>query len=378
MNKKRIAILGSTGSVGKNTVEVIERYPDVFQVTAVTAHSHIEDLLEQAKRLKPEFVGLTGPADYHALQERLGDIRLGMGQEALLEACDTADLVVLAVVGIAGLPAFLYCLKKGIPVALANKESLVCGGRIARQLMEETGTPVLPVDSESYAIFQCLEGAKREDVASVYLTASGGPFRTSSLEEMKRATVKDALKHPNWDMGAKISIDSATMFNKGLEIMETRWLFDIPAERIHVVVHPESVVHSLVEFKDNSLLAQMGVSDMKLPIAGALAYPKKLNQSVRPLDLYELGSVHFEKPDLERFPCLALAYEAVRSENSLQIVLNAANEVAVAWFLAGAIGFLDIAKVLEKAMKKFGGYVISNENEIYEIDKEVRAFLHAQ
>lgn len=374
-NLKRVAVLGSTGSIGKKTLAALADMRDRFIVTAITAHENMTVLARQAWDFSPAFVGVTGACDIHSLREAMpqGTAVCG-GPRALLEACDYADIVVLSVVGIAGLPAFEYCLKKGIPVALANKEAMVCGGRLARDLMDATGTPVLPVDSELSAIFQCLEGNKKQDVKSIWLTASGGPFRTASLAEMQQATKAQALRHPNWNMGAKITIDCATMINKGLEIMETRWLFDIPADKIHVVVHPESIVHSMVEYVDNAVIAQMSVKDMRLAIVHALTYPDRVASGVERLDLFAVSALHFEQPDLLRFPGLALAYQAVKSDDSLQLVLNSANEVAVDLFLHDRIRFMDIAHIVELGMLRFSGRSVRSFEELYELDREVRGY----
>lgn len=378
MKRKKIAILGSTGSIGVNTLHVLRDMKEEYEVTALTAHSNAALLLEQAQEFRPAFLGLSGEnADRETLRENAPrGTRLAFGREALLEACSQADMIVLAVVGIAGLPAFEYCLRNRIAVAFATKEALVCGGRLARDLMDVTGTPVYPIDSELSAIFQCLRGNEMREVRQILLTASGGPFRRASLEEIQSATVEQALKHPNWSMGAKITIDCATMINKGLEVMETRWLFDIPAEKITVVVHPESIVHSMVEFSDHAIMAQLGSPDMKIPIAYALSYPRRLENDVQPLDIFAAGSLHFERPDFEKFPCLGLAYEAIKSDNYLQLVLNSANEVAVEAFLHKQIGFMDIARLIEQAMHHFGSLPIASFSDIYAADGEIRAYCH--
>jgi len=284
---KKIAIIGSTGSIGTNTLRVLRELDD-YEISALTAHTNKKLLAAQAKMYSPAFAALSGGCADDAESFPEG-IRFGYGSEALIEAAATADVIVLSVVGIAGLPVFEYCLKNGITVILANKEAMVCGGKVVRKLMDDTGTPVLPIDSELSAIFQCLAGHDKSEVKSLILTASGGPFLKKGRAFIEQATVEDALHHPNWRMGAKVTVDCATMLNKGLEIMETRWLFDIPCDKIRVVVHPESVIHSMVEFKDNSVLAQLASPDMKLPISYALTYPERRYKGSDRLNFFSLG-----------------------------------------------------------------------------------------
>ncbi len=374
MQRKKVALLGSTGSIGTKAIFALKELSNLYRISAITGHSNTALLSEQALELKPDFVGITGERRC----DMPADVTCAYGKESLIEACTHADIVLLAVVGIAGLPAFEYCLKNNIPVALATKEAMVCGGRLARDLMDKTQTPVLPIDSELSAIFQCLLGNRKKDVRSIWLTASGGPFRDTDYESMCRATPAQALKHPNWSMGAKISVDSATLMNKGLEIMETRWLFDIPAGKIKVVIHPESLVHSMVEYVDGSLISMMAVTDMQLAIHYAMSYPRRLPSSVHPLNLCEVGALHFREPDTARFPCLELAYEAVKSDGYLQLVLNSANEVAVDLFLKEKIAFMGIPRLVELAMNKFNAVKLSTFEEIYEVDREVRAYVLKQ
>ncbi len=371
-NRKKVAVLGATGSVGLNALSALSAKPDDFEITALSAHNNTRLLGELAEKYSPSYVAVTGEGQ--KLPELPDGVAAGIGGESVIEACERADVVLLSILGIAGLPAFEYCLKNHIPVALATKEAMVCGGRLARRLMDETKTPVYPVDSELSAIWQCLDGNEKKDVKRVYLTASGGPFRTSTIEQIKNATKKQALNHPNWSMGEKITVDCATMVNKGLEIMETRWLFDIPSEKIQVAVHPESVVHSMVEFCDGVIMAQLGEKDMRLPILHALSYPERLEYSGAELDIFA-SELHFEKPDTTRFPCLALAYEAVREDGGMQLVLNSANEVAVDMFLKDRISFWGIYDVLYRAMNKFAGVTPKSFHDIYETDAEVRRFL---
>lgn len=373
MTRKKIVILGSTGSIGKNTLDVLRGMQETYEVYGLAAHKSVRELLAQAAEFRPARLALTDAAASREAAEGFAGELLA-GPQALCDICEGADLVVLSVVGMAGLPPFVHCLRRGIPVALATKEAMVYGGRLARDLMDATGTPVLPLDSEISAIFQCLQGNKKAQVAEILLTASGGPFRTWPLERVRQATLAEALKHPNWSMGAKITIDSASMANKGLEIMETRWMFDIAPEKITVVVHPESIVHSAVRYLDGSVMAQMGATDMRLPIAYALQYPDRLPNCARALDLFAVGTLHFEQPDYEKFPCLRLAREAVTEGAAMQMVFNAANDAAVALFRRGAIGFWQIGEVIRAAMDSFRGTEVANFEEIYARDAEIRSF----
>jgi len=361
---KRLAVLGSTGSVGEQTLAVVEAFPDRFRAVALAAGRNVEKLAAQVERHRPELVSVADEAGARALRERLrGSVpRIAVGEEGLLAvATAPAELVVSALVGAVGLEPTLAAVRAGRDVALANKEVLVMAGALVVREVARRGVRLLPVDSEHSAIFQALAGQRHQDVDRLVLTASGGPFRTWPAERIERATVADALKHPNWSMGPKITVDSATLMNKGLEVIEARWLFDLPPDRVGIVVHPQSIVHSLVEFVDGSVLAQLGLPDMRVPIAVALAWPERLPLDLPRLDLARAGRLDFEAPDPERFPSLALPYAALRADEAAPAVLNAANEVAVAAFLAGAIPFPEIvatnAAVLDSHLARGAGPV---------------------
>jgi 1-deoxy-D-xylulose-5-phosphate reductoisomerase len=351
---KRLVVLGSTGSVGEQTLAVAESNPSRFQVVALAARKSAAKLADQVRRVRPQVVALEDPAAARELRERLGtfevDILTGPEGVAAAAACD-ADLCVAAIVGAAGLEPTLAALRAGHDLALANKEALVMAGALVLRELRASGAALLPVDSEHSAIFQSLAGAPRERVRRLILTASGGPFRTWTAERIARASVEEALRHPNWEMGPKITIDSASLMNKGLEVIEARWLFDVPPERIEVVVHPESIVHSAVEFVDSSVIAQLGLPDMRVPIAVALAHPERLELDLPRLDLTAVGHLHFETPDTKRFPCLALAYAAARADALAPAVLNAANEVAVEAFLSRRVAFPAIAASNEAVLE---------------------------
>ncbi len=371
--------MGVTGSVGQQAADVARAYPERIHVGCVSAHNDVRTLAGLANKLRAEYVAVTGAgADMELLKELLDyDAEILSGPEALTRACTAGnpDMVVLSVLGIAGLPAFEECLKHKIAVALANKESLVCGGKLVQRMIRETGTLVLPVDSEHSALFQCLNN--RFDVSEVqklWITASGGPFLHWSKDEIDHAPLERALKHPRWSMGQKITIDSASLANKGLEVMEAHFMYGMPAERIKVLVHPQSIVHSMVEWRDGSVTAQMGPVDMRMPIQKSLLFPEMLeNPCVKPLNFYEIGRLEFLEPDMERFPCLALAFEAIDTETTT--VYNSANEEAVASYLAGDIEFHRIYELIGDSMKKFGGYIPQTISEILELDKDVRAYV---
>ena len=353
---KRLAILGSTGSVGVQTLAVVKSDPAKFSAIALAAGRNIELVAEQVRQFRPELVSVGDAAGAKELRERLGSDAAGVeieyGKEGLLAvATSTSDLVVAALVGAVGLEPTLAAIDAGSDVALANKEVMVMAGALVNRAVAERGTQLLPVDSEHSAIFQCLSGQRAEDVSRLVLTCSGGPFRTWTAEQIADATIEEALKHPNWDMGAKITIDSSTLMNKGLEVIEARWLFDVPPERVDVVVHPESIIHSLVEYRDSSVIAQLGLPDMRVPIAVALAWPERLDLDYPRLDLAGAGALHFEEPDRKRFPCLDLAYDALRGPESAPAVLNAANEVSVAAFLNGLIAYPEIADTNERVLE---------------------------
>ncbi len=371
---KKIAVLGSTGSIGTQALDLCRRHPDRYQVTALTARGSREKLFAQVREFRPEMAGLTDGFDPSEIPEDLKFCRWMSGQEALKAAAAEvdADQVLVSIVGIAGLRSVLDALGAGRQVLLANKEALVTGGHLVTDLAARIGKPLLPVDSEHSAIFQCLQGAGDNPPEKILLTASGGPFRKWDRERIEKATPAEALQHPNWNMGAKITVDSASMFNKGLEIMEARWLFDLPEDRIEVVVHPESIVHSAVVFRDGAVLAQLGLPDMRVPIGYAMAYPERLETGVKPPDLFALGSLTFEKPDELKFPALRLAREALRAGGAACTVFNGANEEAVAAFLQGRIPFGEIARRVEKAMDQLSGLTANNLEEILEADRKAR------
>lgn len=353
---KKIALLGSTGSIGTQTLDVVRRYPKDFQVTALTAAKNISRLEEQIREFKPKLAVVFNEEKAFELRENTRDLDIEIlsGMDGLLAAAtqEAADIVLTAVVGMIGIRPTIAAIEAGKDIALANKETLVTAGHLIMPLAKEKGVKILPVDSEHSAIFQSLQGENKKQIHKILLTASGGPFRTKALEEMKHMQVEDALKHPNWVMGQKITIDSATMVNKGLEVMEAHWLFDVGLEQIQVVVHPESVIHSAVEFEDSAVIAQLGTPDMRLPIQYALFYPDRKPLGGEWLDLFKLGALHFEQPDFERFKGLKLAYEAMKIGGSMPTVFNAANERAVAKFLDRKIAFLDIPEIIGEAMNK--------------------------
>ncbi|WP_066683743.1 1-deoxy-D-xylulose-5-phosphate reductoisomerase [Christensenella intestinihominis] len=378
---RNITILGATGSVGQQAADVACAYPDRIHVGCVSAHKDIKTLAKTANKLEPEYVAVTGADADIGLLKALLDYEpvILSSPDALTEACTIGepDMVVLSVLGIAGLPAFEECLKHGITVALANKESLVCGGRLVQKMIRDTGTLVLPVDSEHSALFQCLNN--RFDVSEVqrlWITASGGPFLHWNKNEIDHAPLEKALKHPRWSMGQKITIDSASLANKGLEVMEAHFMYGMPAERIKVLVHPQSIIHSMVEWKDGSVTAQMGPVDMRMPIQKSLLFPEMLeNPCVKPLNFYEIGKLEFLEPDMERFPCLALAFEAIRTDTTA--VYNSANEEAVAGYLTGKIEFRRIYELIGDSMKRFHGVIPETISGILELDKDVRAYVDA-
>ncbi|CAN5412163.1 1-deoxy-D-xylulose-5-phosphate reductoisomerase [soil metagenome] len=350
---RRVSIIGSTGSVGQSTADLIARAPDSYRVEALVAGNSVEALAEQARRLKAKMAVVANPQRYRALKDALlgTSIEAAAGPEAVIEAASRpAEWVMAAVVGYAGLAPTLVAARRGAMVALANKEALVCAGRLLIDAITGSGGVLLPVDSEHNAIFQVFDPSQKAAVDRLILTASGGPFRNWSLADMAEATPEQALAHPNWDMGAKISIDSATMMNKGLELIEAHLLFGLPAEQIEIVVHPQSVIHSMVAYRDGSVLAQLGSPDMRVPIAHALGWPARIDGPAARLDFTNLAPLTFERPDSGRFPSLRLAREALTLGGFAPVVLNAANEVAVAAFLARRIGFLDIARIVENVI----------------------------
>ena len=372
---KKIAILGSTGSIGSQALDICRRHPDRYRVTALTARSSREKLFDQVREFRPEMAGLVEGLDPADVPEDLRFCHWMTGAEALKAAASEveADQVLVSIVGIAGLSGVMDALTAGRQVLLANKEALVTGGHLVTDLARRMGKPLLPVDSEHSAIFQCLQGAGGNEPEKLLLTASGGPFRTWEKERIEKATPAEALKHPNWNMGAKITVDSASMFNKGLEIMEARWLFDMTEDRIEVVVHPQSIVHSAVVYQDGAVLAQLGEPDMRVPIGYAMAYPERIETGVPAPDLFALGSLTFEKPDEEKFPALRLARECLRTGGAACTVFNGANEEAVAAFLREEIPFGEIAVRVERALDKLGGLPANCIEDIYRADQLARA-----
>ena len=378
---RSVTILGSTGSVGTNTVDLIERHPERFRIEALTARRNVALLAEQARRHRPGFVAIADGAAYGALKEALAgtNIGVGAGPAALVEAAGRpSDVVMAAVVGAAGLEPTLAAVARGAVVALANKEVLVCAGDLVMAERARAGASILPVDSEHSAIFQVFDFEAEDRVSRILLTASGGPFRTLDQAAMAGMTPAQAVAHPNWDMGAKISVDSATMMNKGLEVIEATHLFPVSEERIEVVVHPQSVVHSMVEYIDGSILAQLGTPDMRTPIAYALGWPERIEAPSARLDFAALGDLTFEAPDDVRFPALRLAREALRQGGSAPTVLNAANEVAVHGFLDRRIGFLDIARIVEETMTAVPPSPLTDLEAVCAVDAEARAAAEAR
>lgn len=351
---KRIAILGSTGSIGTQTLDVVREHADEYEAYALTAGHNAELLIAQAREFHPEVVVIADESRYETVREALADlpIKVWAGAEAIGDAASLpdVDVVVTAMVGFAGLRPTVAAIEAGKTIALANKETLVVAGELITALALKHRAPILPVDSEHSAIFQSLVGEDGNAIDKILLTASGGPFRTTPIEELAGVTAARALKHPNWEMGAKITIDSATMMNKGFEMIEAKWLFGVEPERIEVLVHPESIVHSAVQLADGGVKAQLGVPDMRLPIQYALSFPRRLSLSGERLDLTALGRLTFERPDFDKFDCLRIAYEAIEAGGNLPCVVNAANEVANAAFRHGAVGFLDIPRLIRRAM----------------------------
>lgn len=356
MNKKQIAILGSTGSIGTQTLDVVRNHPDRFEVYALSAHRSIELLIQQAREFHPEVVCIADETLYEPLRDALADlpIKVWAGAEAIADmvTMPTIDVVVAAMVGYAGLRPTIAAICAGKTIALANKETLVVAGDLICRLAQEHHTPILPVDSEHSAIFQSLVGEGDNEIEKILLTASGGPFRTFSLEQMRTVTAAQALRHPNWDMGAKITIDSASMMNKGFEVIEAKWLFGVPVDKIQVLVHPQSIVHSAVQFADGAVKAQLGTPDMHLPIQYALTYPERINTPSERLDLFQAKNLTFEAPDPERFPNLLLAYEATKRGGNMPCVLNAANEVVNLAFREGKCCFLQMSDIIAETLQR--------------------------
>jgi len=374
---RRVSILGSTGSVGTNTVDLLERNPDSYLVEALTANANTSLLADQARKLNARFVAVADPEHYQTLKDELSgcDIEIAAGPEAIVEAARRdSDILMASIVGAAGLKPTLEAVRRGAVVGLANKECLVTAGEIFVKEVTRHGANLIPVDSEHSAIYQVFDFENFERVDRIILTASGGPFRTFSTDEMESVTPTQALAHPNWDMGAKISIDSATMMNKGLELIEAFHLFPVSESMIEILVHPQSVIHSMVDYIDGSVLAQLGSPDMRTPIAYALAWPDRMSAPAPKLALEEVATLTFEKPDEDRFPALRLAREALRQGGSAPTLLNAANEIAVSRFLAGKIGFLDIARIVEATLERIESGPLTNLDDVAEADRCARDF----
>lgn len=354
--KRKLAILGSTGSIGTQALDVVDEHPDLFEVYAITGNNQVDLLINQARKFMPEVVVIANEQKYPELKEALEDlpIKVWAGDDAIeqLVQLEPIDMVLTAMVGYSGLRPTIAAVKAGKAIALANKETLVVAGELITALATENKVPIIPVDSEHSAIFQCLVGEWENPVEKILLTASGGPFRTFPIEDLKRVTKEDALKHPNWTMGAKITIDSASMMNKGFEMIEAKWLFGVTPEQIQIVVHPQSIIHSMVQFEDGAVMAQMGIPDMRLPISYAFSYPKRLPSKMPRLDFRQYASLTFEEPDMNRFRNLGFAFEAVRQGGNMPCILNAANEIVVAAFLQDKTGFLQMSDIIEQVMRK--------------------------
>lgn len=374
MKKKQIAILGSTGSIGTQALQVIEEHPELYEAYALTANNQVELLAAQARKFMPVAVVIANESKYLQLKELLSDlpIQVYAGADALCEIVEAKpiDVVLAAMVGYAGLRPTMNAIRAGKAIALANKETLVVAGELINSLASQYYTPILPVDSEHSAIFQCLE--PNNVLEKVILTASGGPFRQFTMEQLKHVTKEQALKHPNWEMGAKITIDSATMMNKGFEVIEAKWLFDVRPEQIEVVVHPQSVIHSMVQYEDGAVKAQLGMPDMRLPILYAFSYPQRIKTSFDRLDFSIIKELTFEEPDMKRFRCLAFAYEALRQGGNMACIVNAANEVVVSAFLHDRISFLRMSDVIEKAMQKVAFIQTPTYDDYVATDAEAR------
>jgi len=373
---KSVSILGSTGSVGCNTLDLISRSPEDYNVVALTANRNVEKLAEQALEFGAEYAVIADESQYGALKQALAgsDVKVAAGAQALNEAAsEPADWVMASIVGAAGLRPTLSAIRRGATVALANKECLVCAGNLMMQEVEKHQARLLPVDSEHNAIFQVLEFDQPDKIDHITLTASGGPFLYSSLEDMKKMTPAQAVAHPNWDMGAKISVDSATMMNKGLELIEAYHLFPVKEEQLKIIVHPQSVIHSMVSYVDGSVLAQLGSADMRIPIAHTLAWPQRMASPAKPLDLAQIGRLEFIEPDVTLFPALKLAREALQSGGSAPTILNAANEVAVYAFLEGKTGFLNIANIVDETMRRSDVQKLTCLEMVHAVDQQARA-----
>ena len=377
--KRRIAILGSTGSIGRQALDVVRQHKDLFEVELLTANNSSALLIEQAMEFRPGSVVICNEAKYQEVADALqpNDIKVFTGMDSVcsLVGAEDIDIVLTALVGFSGLRPTISAIKAGKIIALANKETLVAGGSVVMDLARKYNSPILPVDSEHSAIFQCLLGATGNPISRIHLTASGGPFRTWDRDRIAAATKNEALKHPQWTMGAKITIDSATMMNKGFEMIEARWLFDTAPDKINIVVHPQSIIHSMVEFADGAVIAQLGNPDMREPIQFALSFPERLTLNNKKLDFASLQGLTFEEPDMEKFPCLSLAFEAIRKGGNVPCAMNAANEAAVAHFLAGEIPFLRIGKLVAASVAHFPFMQLNCYEDVMRADAQARAFV---
>lgn len=376
MYKKRVAVIGSTGSIGKQTLEVISHHKERFSVEVLAANTQADLLIEQALIFDPNVVVIADKNKYSKVRDALSstDIKVFAGSESIEDVVqmDTIDMVMMAIVGFAGLRPTLSAIQAQKPIALSNKETLVVAGELVTRLAADNNVPILPVDSEHSAIFQCLAGEFYNPIEKIILTASGGPFLGKTKDELNNITPKQALNHPNWVMGNKVTIDSATLMNKGLEVIEAKWLFDLSVDKIEAVIHPQSVIHSMVEFEDGSVKAQMGLADMRLPIQYALTYPERFKTNFPKFNILDFPNLSFLKPDMETFPCLSLAYQAIQKGGNMPTIMNAANEIAVEAFLRGGIGFLEIPEIIANAMSKYNFIAKANVNDFFETDKEVR------
>jgi len=374
--KKRIAILGSTGSIGTQTLDVISNFHHFFEAEVLTAHNNAELLIIQARKYNPNIVVIANEKKYLQVKNALSDlpIKVFAGNKSIADVVesDEIDIVFAALVGFSGLIPVINALQYGKKIALANKETLVVAGALIKKIGEEKPVSIIPVDSEHSAIFQCLAGEYKNEIDKLILTASGGPFRTKTHEQMKNVTVKEALTHPNWNMGTKITIDSATMMNKGFEVIEAHWLFNVPATKIEVLVHPQSIIHSMVQFADGSVKAQMGIPNMRLPIQYALSYPDRLKNNLPVIDFNKLQQFTFEMPDTQKFPCLALAYSALENGGNMPCIMNAANEIAVQLFLKEKINFHGISNIIEETMQKSTFIKNPSLNDLIKSDTEAR------
>lgn len=373
--KRKIAILGSTGSIGTQALDVVRKNPDYFEIYALTANNNTDLLIKQAREFLPEQVVIANKDKYPEVKEALSDLpmKVWAGSDAISEVVTLApiQMVLTAMVGYSGLKPTINAIKAGKAIALANKETLVVAGELITELALKHKAAILPVDSEHSAIFQCLNG-ENAPIEKILLTASGGPFRNHDIERLKKVTTTDALKHPNWSMGAKVTIDSASLMNKGFEMIEAKWLFDVSPDQVEVLVHPQSIIHSMVQFRDGSVMAQLGMPDMRLPIQYALAYPERLDSDFPRVDFFKLGTMTFEKPDTERFRNLAFAFEAIRKRGNMPCILNAANEVVVAEFLKDRVGFLQMSDIIEQTLIKTGFVSNPSYDDYVNTDAEAR------